>query len=191
MDTRTELPASQAGARMPATIKARKTKRSPTHAGSHPGCGAAPDADARVQRLQLRGRRRRDRHQQGQPAPPLQHQGRARRGDHRALRQQTSRGAGARSTADKHAAPERLARYAQLYADVLAQDRLCLGAMLAAEFVTLPQPMQKTVRQFFKDLQAAGWSASSRQAAARARSRRRAVMPMRRVCCWADWKARC
>ncbi|MGH8252846.1 MAG: TetR/AcrR family transcriptional regulator [Steroidobacteraceae bacterium] len=53
--------------------------------------------------------------------------------------------------ADKPAAPERLAAFAQLYADVLAKDRLCLGAMLAAEFGTLPQPMQKTVRQFFND----------------------------------------
>ncbi len=47
-------------------------------------------------------------------------------------------------------AMKRLARYTQLYADVLSQDRLCLGAMLAAEFGTLPQSMQKTVRQFFK-----------------------------------------
>lgn len=61
----------------------------------------------------------------------------------------------ARITADKHAAPERLAAFAQLYADVLAEDRLCLGAMLAAEFGTLPQPMQKGVRQFFRDNQ--GW----------------------------------
>ena len=60
----------------------------------------------------------------------------------------------ARITADRHAAPERLAAFAQLYADVLAENRLCLGAMLAAEFGTLPQPMQKTVRQFFKDNQA-------------------------------------
>jgi len=56
--------------------------------------------------------------------------------------------------ADKHVAPERLAAFAQLYVDVLAEDRLCLGAMLAAEFATLPQPMQKTVRQFFRDNQA-------------------------------------
>jgi TetR/AcrR family transcriptional repressor of nem operon len=52
--------------------------------------------------------------------------------------------------AGEREATERLARYTQLYADVLSQDRLCLGAMLAAEFGTLPQPMQKTVRQFFK-----------------------------------------
>ena len=61
----------------------------------------------------------------------------------------------ARISADKPAAPERLAAFGQLYADVLAEDRLCLGAMLAAEIATLPQPMQKTVRQFFNDLQ--GW----------------------------------
>ncbi len=52
--------------------------------------------------------------------------------------------------AGEREATERLARYTQLYADVLSQDRLCLGAMLAAEFATLPQPMQKTVRQFFR-----------------------------------------
>ena len=56
----------------------------------------------------------------------------------------------ARIVADEREAAERLVRYSQLYADVLTQDRLCLGAMLAAEFNTLPQPMQKTVRQFFK-----------------------------------------
>ena len=55
--------------------------------------------------------------------------------------------------ADEREATERLVRYTQLYADVLSQDRLCLGAMLAAEFGTLPQPMQKTVRQFFKSNQ--------------------------------------
>jgi TetR/AcrR family transcriptional regulator, transcriptional repressor for nem operon len=52
--------------------------------------------------------------------------------------------------AGEREATQRLARYAQLYVDLLSQDRLCLGAMLAAEFGTLPQPMQKTVRQFFK-----------------------------------------
>jgi TetR/AcrR family transcriptional repressor of nem operon len=59
----------------------------------------------------------------------------------------------ARISADKHSAPDRLAAFTQLYADVLVEDRLCLGAMLAAEFGTLPQPMQKTVRQFFRDNQ--------------------------------------
>ena len=44
----------------------------------------------------------------------------------------------------------RLARFAKLYADVLRQNRLCLGAMLAAEFGTLPPTMQKSVRQFFR-----------------------------------------
>ena len=56
--------------------------------------------------------------------------------------------------AEEPTATERLARFSQLYADVLRQDRLCLGAMLAAEFGTLPSPMQKTVRQFFKSLHA-------------------------------------
>ncbi|MBS0388958.1 MAG: TetR/AcrR family transcriptional regulator [Proteobacteria bacterium] len=52
--------------------------------------------------------------------------------------------------ADEPEATERLARFSQLYVDVLRRKRLCLGAMLAAEFGTLPGPMQKIVRQFFR-----------------------------------------
>ena len=48
-------------------------------------------------------------------------------------------------------APLRLERYTRLYADVLEQDRLCLCGMLAAEYATLPKPMQRTVRTFFTD----------------------------------------
>jgi TetR/AcrR family transcriptional repressor of nem operon len=48
-------------------------------------------------------------------------------------------------------APLRLNRYAKLYEDVLDQDRLCLNAMLAAEYLTLPAAMQKTIRAFFAD----------------------------------------
>lgn len=51
-------------------------------------------------------------------------------------------------------APERLARFTQIYADVLRQDRLCLCAMLAAEFGTLSPAIQKAVRQFFKSAHA-------------------------------------
>jgi TetR/AcrR family transcriptional regulator, transcriptional repressor for nem operon len=47
------------------------------------------------------------------------------------------------------AAPERLQRYARLYADVLKQDRLCLCGMLAAEYTTLPEPMRSALREFF------------------------------------------
>lgn len=47
--------------------------------------------------------------------------------------------------------PRRLDCYARLYADVLHRDRLCLNAMLTAEYMTLPAPMQKTIRAFFAD----------------------------------------
>ncbi len=48
-------------------------------------------------------------------------------------------------------APLRLEHYAKLYEGVLEQDRLCLNAMLAAEYMTLPAAMQKTIRAFFAD----------------------------------------
>jgi TetR/AcrR family transcriptional repressor of nem operon len=48
-------------------------------------------------------------------------------------------------------APARLDRYTRLFAGVLEQDRLCLCGMLAAEYLTLPASMQKTVRAFFSD----------------------------------------
>ena len=46
-------------------------------------------------------------------------------------------------------APRKLERYVQLYRDVLSGQRLCLCGMLAAEYRTLPQPMQVGIRQFF------------------------------------------
>ena len=46
-------------------------------------------------------------------------------------------------------APDRLARYARLYADVLRNERMCLCGMLAAEYSTLPSPMQEEIRKFF------------------------------------------
>ncbi|HSY07818.1 MAG TPA: TetR/AcrR family transcriptional regulator [Steroidobacteraceae bacterium] len=46
-------------------------------------------------------------------------------------------------------APQRLERYVQLYRDVLSGKRLCLCGMLAAEYGTLPEPMQESVRHFF------------------------------------------
>jgi TetR/AcrR family transcriptional repressor of nem operon len=42
-----------------------------------------------------------------------------------------------------------LRRYLDLYRSVLASDRMCLCGMLAAEFETLPIPMQRAVRAFF------------------------------------------
>jgi TetR/AcrR family transcriptional repressor of nem operon len=47
------------------------------------------------------------------------------------------------------AAPQRLKRYVQLYRDVLSGNRLCVCGMLAAEYSTLPEPMQNSVRHFF------------------------------------------
>jgi TetR/AcrR family transcriptional regulator, transcriptional repressor for nem operon len=42
-----------------------------------------------------------------------------------------------------------LTRYVQLYADVLSDGRICLCGMLAAEYTTLPDPMQRAIRRFF------------------------------------------
>src|SRR5690348_3000642 len=48
------------------------------------------------------------------------------------------------------AAPaDRLAEYARLYDQVLIQSRMCLCGMLAAEYQTLPVPMQAAVAGFF------------------------------------------
>jgi TetR/AcrR family transcriptional regulator, transcriptional repressor for nem operon len=48
-------------------------------------------------------------------------------------------------------APAKLASYANLYLDVLRQDRMCLCGMIAAEYQTLPEAMQAIVVQFFLD----------------------------------------
>ena len=65
-------------------------------------------------------------------------------------------------------APERLRQYARLYAEVVKQDRLCLCGMLAAEYMTLPDPMRDALREFFdrnqvwlSDLLEAGRSAGT------------------------------
>jgi TetR/AcrR family transcriptional repressor of nem operon len=50
-----------------------------------------------------------------------------------------------------NSAREKLRRYAAIYADVLSKDRMCLCGMLAAEYATLPKPMQKELRQFFDE----------------------------------------
>jgi TetR/AcrR family transcriptional regulator, transcriptional repressor for nem operon len=50
---------------------------------------------------------------------------------------------------DGTSAPAKLSAYAQLYADVLSQQRMCLCGMLAAEYPTLPGPMQSAVLAFF------------------------------------------
>ena len=46
-------------------------------------------------------------------------------------------------------AAHKLEAYADLYAQVLAQDRMCLCGMLAADFHTLPGPMRDAVIRFF------------------------------------------
>jgi len=48
-------------------------------------------------------------------------------------------------------AMERLRAYAELYGDVLRTERMCLCGMLAAEYQTLPAPMQDAVVRFFDD----------------------------------------
>ena len=48
-------------------------------------------------------------------------------------------------------AASKLEAYAGLYARVLAQDRMCLCGMLAADFQTLPEPMRRAVIGFFDD----------------------------------------
>jgi len=51
-------------------------------------------------------------------------------------------------------APAKLRAYAQLYADVFADERMCLCGMLAADYATLPDPMQERVVTFFDDNEA-------------------------------------
>jgi TetR/AcrR family transcriptional repressor of nem operon len=46
-------------------------------------------------------------------------------------------------------ASDKLEAYADLYAQVLAQDRMCLCGMLAADYHTLPEPMRGSVIRFF------------------------------------------
>jgi len=52
-------------------------------------------------------------------------------------------------------APARLAGYADLYLQVLRNEKMCLCGMLAAEYQTLPQPMREAVMRFFD--QNEGW----------------------------------
>ncbi len=45
---------------------------------------------------------------------------------------------------------DRFWAFVGIYADVLAADHMCLCGMLAAEFETLPQPMQSALDHFFE-----------------------------------------
>jgi TetR/AcrR family transcriptional repressor of nem operon len=48
-------------------------------------------------------------------------------------------------------AAARLAAYAAIYGDVLRSERMCLCGMLAADYETLPPPMQAAVIRFFDE----------------------------------------
>ncbi|MEM9538129.1 MAG: TetR/AcrR family transcriptional regulator [Cyanobacteria bacterium P01_E01_bin.42] len=45
---------------------------------------------------------------------------------------------------------EQLRQFAQLYQNGLEQNQICLCAMLAADFVVLPEPVQAEIRAFFQ-----------------------------------------
>ncbi len=46
-------------------------------------------------------------------------------------------------------AGEKLRRYVRLYDSVMCSERMCLCGMLAAEYATLPEAMQRELRRFF------------------------------------------
>lgn len=52
-------------------------------------------------------------------------------------------------TRERHDPQTRLHAYVRIYAEVLADKRMCLCGMLAAEYATLPEPMQGALRSFF------------------------------------------
>ncbi len=54
-----------------------------------------------------------------------------------------------RIDASDRGAGHRLRAYANIYAEVLESNRMCLCGMMAAEYATLPEPMQAAVRTFF------------------------------------------
>jgi TetR/AcrR family transcriptional repressor of nem operon len=56
--------------------------------------------------------------------------------------------------ADGAAAPAKLAAYADLYAEVLRDERMCLCGMLAAEYETIPSPIRGAVVRFLDDNEA-------------------------------------
>jgi TetR/AcrR family transcriptional repressor of nem operon len=50
---------------------------------------------------------------------------------------------------ESRSAWEKLQRYVALYDNVMRDDRMCLCGMFAAEYSTLPAPMQEELRRFF------------------------------------------
>ena len=67
------------------------------------------------------------------------------------IRRYITRFQAALATIDERAAdaPSKISAYAEIYLDVLQQQRMCLCGMLAAEYQTLPVPMREAVVQFF------------------------------------------
>ena len=53
--------------------------------------------------------------------------------------------------ADGADAPAKLQAYADIYAGVLREHRMCLCGMLAAEYETLPGPMREAIVRFFDE----------------------------------------
>jgi TetR/AcrR family transcriptional repressor of nem operon len=53
-------------------------------------------------------------------------------------------------SAEQPDAYQRLRAYVKLYADVISDGRMCLCGMVAAEYGTLPAPMQSAIRLFFE-----------------------------------------
>jgi len=53
--------------------------------------------------------------------------------------------------AEPAGASRKLAAYADLYGDVLRDQRMCLCGMLAAEYQTLSEPMRRILMRFFSD----------------------------------------
>ena len=51
--------------------------------------------------------------------------------------------------AEARTAVDKLKRYVALYDGVMREDRMCLCGMFAAEYATLPEPMQEELRRFF------------------------------------------
>ena len=47
-------------------------------------------------------------------------------------------------------AAEKIRAYVRIYTDVLRDDRMCMCGMLAAEFATLPKPMQSALDRYFE-----------------------------------------
>lgn len=49
---------------------------------------------------------------------------------------------------------EQLQKFASIYRECLSDDRLCLGGMLAADILTLPQEVQEEVGAYFGEIEA-------------------------------------